>query len=129
MVEKKANYELAADAFGGWRDEVLTGTPPTLYPVGVGDLARLEVGPGLVTLLGGAPGAGKTAFAMQVVLDALRLTKTLRACVCNVEMRTPVLLDRQLARLSGVDLSVIRSRQQLAQDQAERVDAGLQTLD
>jgi replicative DNA helicase len=73
MAESQATYEVAADALGSWRDEVLTGTPPILYPVGVGDMARLEVGPGLVTLLGGAPGAGKTAFAMQLVVDALRL--------------------------------------------------------
>ena len=48
----------------------------------------------LVTLLGGAPGAGKTAFAMQLVTDALRLTPALRALVCNVEMPARVLLDR-----------------------------------
>ena len=73
-----ANYIRAADALASWREDVLTGKPPTLYPVGTGDLARLEIGPGLVTLLGGAPGAGKTAFVMQAVLDALRLTPTLR---------------------------------------------------
>jgi replicative DNA helicase len=128
MSETNATYEMAADALGNWREEVLTGTPPTLYPVGVGDLARLEVGPGLVTLLGGAPGAGKTAFAMQLIVDALRLSPKLTACVCNVEMRTPVLLDRQLARVSGVDLSLIRSRQ-LTGDHAERIDGGMQTLE
>src|SRR6266849_6690528 len=94
------SFVCAADALAGWRDDVLTGTPPVLYPVGTGELARIEVGPGLVMLLGGAPGAGKTAFTMQAVVDALRLTPALRAVVCNVEMPPTVLLDRQLARLS-----------------------------
>jgi hypothetical protein len=54
-----------------------------------------------VTLLGGAPGAGKTALSMQWALDALRLTPSLRCVVCNVETPPAVLLDRQLARLSA----------------------------
>ena len=74
-----ANYVSAADVFAGWRDEVLTGQPPTLYPGGSGELARIEIGPGLVTLLGGGPGAGKTALTMQLLTDALRLTPKLRA--------------------------------------------------
>ncbi len=123
-----ANYRPAADVFHQWRDDVLTGKPPTFYPIGDRDLARIEIGPGLVTLLGGAPGAGKTAFTMQAVVDALRLTPTLRAVVCNIEMPPAVLLDRQLARLSGMDLTTIRYRR-LTEEHAERIDAGLNTLD
>jgi replicative DNA helicase len=112
----------------GWKDDVLTGTPPVLYPIGNGDLAHIEIGPGLVTLLGGAPGAGKTAFTMQCVIDALRLTRDLRAVVCNVEMAPPVLLDRQLARLSGINLSTIRYRR-LGAEHADRIDRALSTLE
>lgn len=121
-------YQTAADVFDGWRDDVLTGSPPVLWPVGSGELARLEIGPGLVTLLGGAPGAGKTAFAMQLVTDALRLTPTLRVLVCNVEMPPRVLLDRQLARLSGIDLGTIRYRR-FDQEHADRLDQAMHTLE
>src|SRR5262249_60355601 len=99
-----------------------------LSPVGTGGLARVEIGAGLVTLLGGAPGAGKTAFPMQCVIDALRLTPTLRAVICTVEMPPPVLLDRQLARLSGVDANLIRYRR-LDGSHADRIDQALNTLD
>ena len=75
----QAAYQLASDAFGTWRDDVLQGKSPILYPIGKGALADIELGPGRVMLLGGAPGAGKTAFAMQAVVDALRLTPELRA--------------------------------------------------
>jgi replicative DNA helicase len=122
-----AFYQSAADVLAGWRDDVLTGKPPTLYPIGAGELARVEVGPGLVTLIGGAPGAGKTAFTMQAVTDALRLTPTLRAVVCNIEMPPAVLLDRQLARLSGVDLRTIRYRQ-LGDEHAGRIGDAMKTL-
>ena len=124
----QANFQTAADAFDGWRDDVLTGAAPTFYPVGSGDLARIEMGPGLVTLFGGAPGAGKTAFVMQAVTDALRLTPTLRALVCNVEMPARVLLDRQLSRLSGIDLATVRYRR-CAAEHADRLDQGLHTLE
>jgi replicative DNA helicase len=91
-------------------------------------LKRIEVGPGLVTLLGGAPGAGKTALVMQWAFDALRLTPSLRVCVCNVEMSPRALLDRQLARLSGIPLSLIRHRK-LTEEHGARVEAGLHTLE
>lgn len=123
----KANFQKAADVFDAWRDEVRTGESATLYPVGVGGLARIEIGPKLVTLVGGAPGAGKTAFTMQVVVDALRLTPTLRVLVCNVEMTPAVLLDRQLARLSGVDLTTIRYRRFEA-EHADRLNTAINTL-
>jgi len=123
----RGNYVSAVAALDCWRDDVLTGKAPTLYPLGTDELARIEVGPGLVTLLGGAPGAGKTAFSMQCVIDALRLTPTLRALVCNIEMPAGVLLDRQLSRLSGVDLSTIRYRH-IGAEHADRVDQGINTL-
>ena len=122
-------FTTAADVFAGWKQTVLDGTPPTLYPVAVPDnpLSRIEIGPGLVTLFGGAPGAGKTALIMQLVVDALRLTPTLKALVANVEMPPAALLDRQLARLSGVDLKTIRYRR-LTSSHADRIECGMNTL-
>jgi replicative DNA helicase len=128
MTQTKAAFQTAADVFDGWRDNVLTGSPPTLWPVGSGELARLEIGPGLVTLIGAAPGAGKTAFVMQGTIDALRLTPTLRALVCNIEMPAGVLLDRQLSRLSGIDLGTIRYRR-FAAEHADRLDQAMNTLE
>lgn len=122
------NYRSAADLLDGWRDDVLSGKPPKFYPIGTGPLARIEIGPKLVTLLGGAPGAGKTAFAMQAVVDALRLDANLRALVCNIEMPPEVLLDRQLARLSGIDVTTIRYRR-LRAEHADRIGRAMSTLD
>lgn len=124
----KPNYQTAADIFDGWRDGLLTGTPPVFYPIGEGPLSHIEVGPGIVNLFGGAPGSGKTAFTMQAVCDALRLTPGLRAIVCNVEMSPTALLDRTLARLAGVDLTAIRYRR-LDTSHGTQLDAGLATLD
>ena len=121
-------YRAAADLFDGWREDILSGTPPTLYPVGSGELARIEIGPGLVSLIGGAPGQGKTAFTMQLVLDALALTPSLRALVCNVEMPPGVLLDRQLARLADIELDLIRHRR-VGAEHADELEAGMSTLE
>jgi replicative DNA helicase len=123
-----ANFLAAADLLASWRDDVLSGSPPVLYPAGTGELGRIEIGPQRVLLLGGAPGAGKSAFVMQCVVDALRMTPTLRALVCSVEMTPTVLLDRQLARLSGIDLDTIRFRR-LGVEHGERIDQAMQTLE
>lgn len=125
---KTSNYITGADAFGNWRENVLAGTPSTLYPIGTGALADIEIGPNLVTLLGGGPGAGKTAFVMQSAIEAMRFTPTLRVCICNIEMPASVLLDRQLARIAGIDSRVIRKRQ-LDEKHADRMDRAMVTIE
>ncbi len=125
----RAKFVTAADAFHDWRDDLLSGKPPTFYKVAEsGPLARIEIGPKLITLVGGAPGSGKTALVMQCVFDALRLSPSLRAVVCNIEMPPDVLLERQLSRLSGVPLNVIRYRK-FAKQHADRIDTGLATIE
>jgi replicative DNA helicase len=65
---------------------------------------------------------------MQCVVEALRHTDTLRALVANVEMSPAALLDRQLARLSGIEAEAIRHRRFTA-EHADRLDAGLATVE
>ena len=120
-----AKFVTGEAVFAGWRDDVLTGTGPVVFPH---TLPVPEISPGQVTLLGGAPGAGKTAFVMSCVVEALRHTPTLRALVANVEMSSAALLDRQLARLSGIEGEVIRHRRFTA-EHADRLDAGLATVE
>jgi replicative DNA helicase len=120
-----AKFVTGESLFTGWRDDVLTGAGPLLFPHA---LPVPEISPGHVTLLGGAPGAGKTALVMACVVEALRHTDTLRALVANVEMSPAALLDRQLARLSGIEAEVIRHRRFTAAH-AERLDAGLATVE
>jgi len=124
----KAHYTVAADALTDWRDSLFNGTRPVLYKCGAGTLGGIEIGPGRVVLVGGLPGGGKSALAMQLTVDALRATPTLRAVVASVEMSPAVLLDRQLARLAGVPLDAIAHRQ-LDGAHAERIDRGLHTLE
>ncbi len=126
MSEPK--FVAGADAVAAWKDDFLSGKPPVLYRVGPPAFDSIQIGPGLVTLFGGAPGAGKTALAVQFVFDALRLTESLRVCVCNVEMPPGELLNRQLARLSGVDLTTIRHRK-LSTADGEKADAALAVME
>ena len=104
-----ASYLSAVDAIDRWRVDVLTEPKPPRWLLGDG-FDSVELGPGLVMLLGGSPGAGKTCLAMQWVIDAMRIDPELRVLVANVESSPGVLLDRQLSRLSGIPLDVIRDR-------------------
>jgi replicative DNA helicase len=124
----KGNFLSASDALARWREDLYSGKVPEFYRVGVGELEKIEIGPGQVALFGGAPGAGKTAFTMQLVFDALRHSNHLRAVVCNIEMSVSSLLERQLARLSGIDLTVIR-RRRLGEEHTERLEMAMATID
>ncbi len=108
---KEANFQPAVEILDAWWDDLMSGTPPVQYRVGIGELQRIDVGPGRVTLVGGSPGIGKTALISQMVFDALAISTTLKAMVCNVEMHPAAILERQLARFSGIDLTTIRNRQ------------------
>jgi replicative DNA helicase len=121
----KAKFVTGEAVFAGWRDDVLTGKGPVVFPH---TLPVPEISPGHVTLLGGAPGAGKTALVVSCVVEALRHTDTLRALVANVEMSPAALLDRQLARLSGIEAEVIRHRR-FTVEHPPRLDAGLATVE
>jgi len=118
-------FVTAAGLFDAWAADVLSGEGPELWQAGTG-FDPVELGPGLVTLIGGAPGAGKTALTMQWAVDALRLDGGLYVLVCNVEMAPRTLLDRQLARLAGIDANHIRHRWIAGNE--TRVRAGLDVL-
>ncbi len=120
-----AHFISASSIIDTWAADLLTGKPPILWRVGKG-FDPVELGPGMVCLVGGAPGAGKTALTMQWVVDALRTDASLRVMVANIEMTPRTLLDRQLARLAGLDASWIRFRRLTGQE--DRVHAGLDVL-
>lgn len=125
---KTGQYSAGGEAFAAWRGRVERGESDPVYVAGNGALARFAIGPGRVTLLGGAPGQGKTALSMQIITDALRMNPELRACVCNVEMSTEALLDRQAARLSGISLTTIRKRV-FGPEHSVRLDAAFNTME
>ena len=59
------------EAFGSWRT---SSQGPPLKTWSVGDeFAHIEIGPGRVLLIGGAPGSGKTALLLQWAFNALGL--------------------------------------------------------
>lgn len=119
------NYATVDSLFHGWREDVLTGSGPITFPH---TLPTPEIVPGEVMLLGGAPGAGKTALVMQAVVEAMRATSSLRVLVANVEMSPQALIDRQLARLSGIEAEVIR-RRAFTDEHSERLAAGIATIE
>jgi replicative DNA helicase len=121
-----ANYATGGPLFDQWREKVTSGKPPVLFPVAAVDhpLRQLEIGPEIITTFGGPPGSAKTALAMQMTFDAVALTPSLKAVVANVEMPPEVLLDRQLARLSGIPLRTVRYRQ-FTDEHADRLADGL----
>jgi replicative DNA helicase len=121
-----ARYRVAADIAEDWIGPIRRRAQPETWPLG-GGFGEVEIGPGVVLALGGAPAAGKTALCLQWTTDALRARDDLLAVVLNVEMSAGSLLERTLARVSGVSLTSIRKRE-LDEQEAERLEDGFATI-
>lgn len=120
-----ARYITGERLFEEWSENVRSGSGPVLYRHA---FPFPEVGPGLVTLIGGAPGAGKTTFCTQMGIEMVRFNPDLRILVCNCEMAPGALMDKALARLSGIDAHAIRHRR-FGQEHQDRLGAALATIE
>ena len=88
-------------------EQISTGKMPQLFKLGEA-LNGLEIGYGLVAVVGAPPGAGKTTAAMQISFEAIEHNPDLRVVVANRESSMEVLLQRELVRRTGVSSKAIR---------------------
>jgi replicative DNA helicase len=114
----------------GLLDNVLTGESPPEYQFDSKPWGTLALRPRQITCIGGAPNCGKTALLMKMVTAALLLDPHLRAVIACVEMDERILMERTLARLSGVYLGKIlkRDRDSLFADRINAVRPQLESL-
>lgn len=120
------NLTTGSDLIGTWLADLESGTPPVRFKLS-SPFALLDVRPGRLILLGGPPGTGKTAALLQAGIDLLRLNESGRLIVANVEMPPSLLLERIIARISGVPLTTITDRTMSAEEQT-RVRAAVDAL-
>lgn len=74
-----------------------------------GDALRgIEIGPGILTLIGAPPGRGKTALTMQAVYEAVQREAGLRAVVASLEVSETTLIKRRIAKEIGTSFESIR---------------------
>lgn len=88
----------------------------------------VELGPGIISVLAGAPGMGKTTLALQLTCDALRHNPGLYTYVASCEMTEDALLRRLLARYSGVSAEHIRFPSKLTEADKGRINIGKSVL-
>lgn len=105
--EKPSPTTPTAEIIDSLFELISTGKMTQLLALGPA-LNGLEIGPGLVTVLGAPPGAGKTTLAMQVAFENLLHNPGFRVVVANRESSMEVLLQRELARQTGVSSKAIR---------------------
>lgn len=95
------------DVFTSVTQGLISGEADTLFDCGKA-FPMLEVGPGLMTVIGAPPGRGKTALSMQVLYDAVANETGLQAVVASLEVTADTLVKRRLAMLAGVSFDAIR---------------------
>ena len=87
-----------------------------LNPPGHRGECPLTIGKGFITMIGGQPGAGKSAIVEQVVWHILKTDPDARVFFANVELTTEVLLARHMTRLTGIDTKNILTGQLAAHE-------------
>ncbi len=69
---------------------------------------EFELGPGLITIIGAPPAAGKTLMSMQMMFEGIERDESLIAYVANCEMTPQSLLRRELTRLTNIPAKTLR---------------------
>lgn len=69
---------------------------------------QLEIGPGMLDVLGGDTGHGKTTLALQVATNVSYNHPDITVLIANAEMSADMLLGRLLVRESGLSFDAIR---------------------
>jgi replicative DNA helicase len=116
------NFVSGADLLGSWLTDLTSGPPPVRYSLPA-PFDSLDTRPGRLILFGGAPGSGKSAALTQITVELLRANLDLRILTVNVEMPATAIIERAIARLSGVPLTVIAGRLLDARQQQRIRDA------
>lgn len=82
----------------------------------------VEIGPGLISIIGAPPGSGKTAVSSQMLFGALERTPALTAVIANAEMTFDVLVRRELARRTGIADQKLRFAKDLTPSDFELIE-------
>ncbi len=97
-----------ADALQQLIGDFKAGKSPDLWRTHDSAWDAFELGMGLITVVAAPPKAGKTALTMQLVCDTLTRNPELTAYVANCEVSPQAMMQRLLARFSGVAVRDIR---------------------
>ncbi len=108
-----SNVKPLGDLLEGIREDLFSNKPPVEYAVAAAPWGSIAFRPYEILAVAGPPANGKTALVMQWVFDAVRLNDNVRCLVVNVEMTPAKLIERQIARFSGVPMTDIQKRRNL----------------
>lgn len=110
------------------RQEIYGGQQPEEFTIAPEPWGSFAFRPGDVMAIAAPPAMGKTAFISQAAVDALRLHPEASALIANVEMPPKTILERQIARLSGVPYEEI-ARREILPGQHQYIDNAFATLE
>lgn len=107
------------------RSTLFSDDLPRIYSTGI---KNLGLKPSTITLISAPPGEGKSSLASQLMFDSIRMDPTLKMMIANVEMTFAQIIMRELARVSGVNLSDIQNKTWEPQEK-EQVETAYQQIE
>ena len=121
VKKSQSPWKAAPKLIDAFLDRFKNGTLPKPYVLS-GAFHGLEIGPGEITILGGYPGVGKTAAAMQIISELRRNHADVLVYIANAESSFDSMMMREIARTTGIPSSRIR-RGELTNDEKAKIVA------
>lgn len=88
--------------------DIQAGTLLRTFDTSDAGFPGIDLGPGTISVVGGLPSAGKTAFALQLLNNALENHPDLNVVVANAETMPKLLMARCVSRESGLPFDSLR---------------------
>jgi replicative DNA helicase len=101
------NFVPTANLLTDWAACLFDGQPPRCFEFGL----PIKIREGTLTVFGAEPGKGKTSLCCQMMFEAIYRDSNVKVVFASAEMTWQEIIIRELARLSGVNLSVVDGKQ------------------
>jgi hypothetical protein len=125
VKQSQSPWQSAPKLIDAFQSRFMTDSLPKPYVLS-GAFRGLEIGPGMICVMGGGPGVGKTAASMQIISELRKNHPELPVYIANAESSFDSIMIREIVRLTQIPSSKIRRCELNDEEKAKIVAAAVE---